>query len=76
MATRVPLGRTEEHLTSHLDFWAISLQPFFTDFVNGLIASYERANPGVKICWVDVQFGAVEQKLLAALAGGVAPERR
>jgi putative chitobiose transport system substrate-binding protein len=57
-----------------LEFWTISLQPFFTDFINGLIASYVRANPGVKIRWVDVQFGAVEQKLLAALAGGVAPD--
>jgi len=57
-----------------LEFWTISLQPFFTDYVNGLIAAYERATPGVKIRWIDVQFGAIEQKLLAALAGGVAPD--
>lgn len=57
-----------------LEFWTISLQPFFNDYVNGLIASYERANPGVRVRWVDVQFAAVEQKLLAALAGGVPPD--
>lgn len=57
-----------------LEFWTISLQPFFTDYVNGVIAAYERATPGVKIRWIDVQFGAIEQKLLAALAGGVAPD--
>jgi len=57
-----------------LEFWTISLQPFFTDYINGLIAAYERATPGVKIRWIDVQFGAIEQKLLAALAGGVAPD--
>jgi putative chitobiose transport system substrate-binding protein len=57
-----------------LEFWTISLQPFFTEYVNGLIAAYERATPGVRIRWVDVQFGAIEQKLLAALAGGVAPD--
>ncbi|MBI2973821.1 MAG: sugar ABC transporter substrate-binding protein, partial [Armatimonadetes bacterium] len=38
-----------------LEFWTISLQPFFTDYINGLIAAYERANPEVKITWVDVQ---------------------
>jgi len=57
-----------------LEFWTISLQPFFTEYVNGLIAAYERTHPGVRIRWVDVQFAAVEQKLLAALAGGVAPD--
>ena len=57
-----------------LEFWTISLQPFFNDYVNGVIAAYERAKPGVKVRWVDVQFGAIEQKMLAALAGGVAPD--
>lgn len=57
-----------------LEFWTISLQPFFTDYVNGMIAAYERSHPGVKIRWVDVQFAAIEQKLLASLAGGVAPD--
>ncbi|MDR7522970.1 MAG: sugar ABC transporter substrate-binding protein [Armatimonadota bacterium] len=57
-----------------IEFWTISLQPFFTDYINGMVAAYERAHPGVRIRWVDVQFGAIEQKLLAALAGGVAPD--
>ncbi len=57
-----------------VEFWTISLQPFFTDYINGLIAGYEKANPGVKVHWVDIQFQAVEQKLLAAIAGGVAPD--
>jgi putative chitobiose transport system substrate-binding protein len=57
-----------------LEFWTISLQPFFNDYVNNLIAAYQQANPGVRVRWVDVQFQAVEQRLLAALAGGVAPD--
>lgn len=57
-----------------LEFWTISLQPFFTAYINSLIADYEKANPGVKIHWVDIQFQAMEQKLLAAIAGGVAPD--
>lgn len=57
-----------------LEFWTISLQPFFTDHMNRLIAGYEQANPGVDIRWVDVQFQAVEQKVLAAIAGRVPPD--
>lgn len=72
LALLSPAGSGAPSVT--LEFWTISLQPFFNDYVNGLIASYERATPGVRIRWVDVQFGAIEQKLLAALAGGVAPD--
>lgn len=57
-----------------LEFWTISLQPFFTNYVNGITREYQRANPGVQIKWVDVQMQAIEQKLLAAIAGGVAPD--
>ncbi len=57
-----------------LEFWTISLQPFFTDYVNRMISDYQRANPGVQIKWVDVQMQAIEQKLLAAIAGGVPPD--
>lgn len=57
-----------------LEFWTISLQPFFTDYVNRMISDYQRANPGVQIKWVDVQMQAIEQKLLAAIAGRVPPD--
>ena len=67
-----PSGQTAPATT--LEFWTISLQPFFTGYVNGVIEAYERTHPGVKVRWVDVQFSAVEQKLLAALAGGVPPD--
>jgi putative chitobiose transport system substrate-binding protein len=73
-ALALPLTAGHAAPATTLEFWTISLQPFFTDYVNGVTAAYERAHPGVKVRWVDVQFGAVEQKLLAALAGGVAPD--
>src|SRR3972149_3444640 len=57
-----------------LEFCAISPQPFFTACVNSMIATYERTHPGIRIRWVDVQFAAIEQKLLASLAGGGAPD--
>ncbi len=57
-----------------LEFWTISLQPFFTKYVQGLITRYQDAHPGVRIRWIDVQLQALDQKLLAAIAGGVAPD--
>jgi len=77
---RIANGRTYQVGTAlagpqtTLEFWTISLQPFFTDYVNGMTAAFQRANPGVQVKWVDVQFQAVEQKLLAAIAGGVPPD--
>ncbi len=57
-----------------LEFWTISLQPFVTAYVQGVIGRYERAHPGVRIRWIDIQMQALDQKLLAAIAGGVAPD--
>lgn len=57
-----------------LEVWTIALQPFFTDYMHDLIGRYQRANPSIQVKWVDVQFQAIEQKLLAAIAGGVAPD--
>ncbi|HXX38937.1 MAG TPA: sugar ABC transporter substrate-binding protein [bacterium] len=57
-----------------LEFWTISLQPFFTDFIQGLISKYQGAHPDVAIRWIDVQPEAVDQKLLASIAGGVSPD--
>ncbi|MDR7544245.1 MAG: sugar ABC transporter substrate-binding protein [Armatimonadota bacterium] len=70
----VAVGRSGSASSVTLEFWTISLQPFFNDYVNGLIAGYERAHAGLRVRWVDVPFAAVEQRLLAALAGGVAPD--
>jgi putative chitobiose transport system substrate-binding protein len=57
-----------------IEFWTISLQPFFTGYINGLIDAYQRAHPGVRVHWIDVQPQALDQKLLSSLAGGVPPD--
>jgi len=59
---------------ARIEFWTISLQPFFTAYIQGLITRYEGAHPEIVIRWVDVQPQAIDQKLLAAIAGGVAPD--
>ncbi|MCS7172744.1 MAG: sugar ABC transporter substrate-binding protein [Armatimonadetes bacterium] len=57
-----------------LEFWTISLRPFFTDYITELIRTYERQNPGVRVRWVDQPVDAVGQKLLASLAAGTPPD--
>src|SRR5579872_728728 len=57
-----------------LEFWTISLQPMLTAHVQGVIGRYEHAHPGVRVRWIDLQLEALDQKLLAAIAGGVAPD--
>ena len=59
---------------ARIEFWTISLQPFFTEYVQGLITRYEAAHPGVSIRWIDIPPQAIDQKLLAAIAGGVSPD--
>ncbi len=57
-----------------LEFWTISLQPDSTAYLHGVIGRYEHAHPGVRVRWIDLQMQALEQKLLAAIAGGVPPD--
>jgi putative chitobiose transport system substrate-binding protein len=57
-----------------VEFWTISLQPTFTDFFNGLIAAYEEANPNVTVNWTDLPYDAIQEKLVAAAAGGTSPD--
>ena len=59
---------------AQIEFWTISLQPFFTTHIQELLGRYERAHPDVRVRWIDVQPQAVDQKLLAAIAGGVGPD--
>jgi putative chitobiose transport system substrate-binding protein len=57
-----------------IEFWTISLQPFFTGYIQSLIARYQQDHPAVAVRWIDVPAQAIDQKLLAAVAGGVAPD--
>lgn len=74
IALLVGAGAAAAAPQTSIEFWTISLQPFFTAYVQRLIDTYERAPPGVRVRWIDVQPQAIDQKLLAAIAGGVAPD--
>lgn len=39
-----------------------------------MISKYEEENKGVKINWTDIPYADVQSKLVAAVAGGTAPD--
>ena len=61
-------GKTE------LKFWTLSLQPTFTDYIQGIIDDYEEENPDIKIVWEDLPQDSIQDKLLTTTAGGNAPD--
>ncbi len=59
---------------TRLELWTLALRPTFTEYVEGVIASFEQDRPGVEVVWVDVPFSALNRKLVAAAAAGRAPD--
>lgn len=57
-----------------VEFWTMQLKPTFEGYVSGLIASWEKAHPGVKVSWVDLPASEIENKTLTAAASGKAPD--
>ncbi len=57
-----------------LNFWTLDLAPKFNGYIQGVIAAWERQNPGIRIRWTDVPWSSVERKLLAAVFARTAPD--
>ncbi len=66
--SQAPGGKQE------VEFWTMQLQPQFTDYFNQLIASFEQANPDLKVRWVDVPWADMERKILTAVSAKTAPD--
>jgi putative chitobiose transport system substrate-binding protein len=60
--------------TPQLEFWTMQLQPKFNDYFKDAIAKFEIANPGAKVHWVDVPWGAMQGKIQAAMGARTAPD--
>lgn len=63
-----------EDQTVRIEFWTLALRPTFTEYIEGVLADFEAAHPGVKVDWVDVPYDAIGRKLIAAAAAGRAPD--
>ncbi|URN94216.1 MAG: sugar ABC transporter substrate-binding protein [Candidatus Pristimantibacillus lignocellulolyticus] len=57
-----------------LEFWTLSLQPTFTDYINGIIKDFESENEGIKVKWTDLPYDAMQSKLVAQIAGSMSPD--
>jgi putative chitobiose transport system substrate-binding protein len=57
-----------------VEFWTMQLQPQFTDYFNQLIGNFEKANPTIKVRWVDVPWAAMQSKILTAVSAKTAPD--
>jgi putative chitobiose transport system substrate-binding protein len=57
-----------------IQFWTLDLAPKFNGYIHGVIAAWERQNPGYRVVWTDVPWGSVERKLLAAVFARTAPD--
>ncbi len=66
----VSAGKKKAEIT----FWTMSLAPRFNDYLNGVIADFEAANPNVTVKWVDVPWGDTETKVLTAAASKTLPD--
>jgi putative chitobiose transport system substrate-binding protein len=60
--------------TPQLEFWTMQLQPKFNNYFKDAISKFEVANPGIKVHWVDVPWGAMQGKIQAAMGAKTAPD--
>ncbi len=57
-----------------LNLWTLDLAPRFNDYLGGVMAAWESANPAETVRWTDVPWGSVERKLLASVFARTAPD--
>lgn len=69
-------NKTSEASTNKttIEFWTIDLKANFQDYFDTMIANYEKENPDVKVNWTDIPYADMQSKLVAAVAGGTAPD--
>ncbi len=60
--------------TPQLEFWTMQLHPKFNEYFNDAIGKFETANPGIKVHWVDIPWGAMQGKIQAAMGAKTAPD--
>ncbi|PZA06285.1 MULTISPECIES: sugar ABC transporter substrate-binding protein [unclassified Meiothermus] len=58
---------------TQIEFWTYYLSPNFDNYIKSTIAEFERANPTIKVKWVDKQ-DTMERDLTASIALGKAPD--
>ena len=67
-------GRRSADRPREITVWTLDLAPRFNDYMQRVIAAWERNHPGIRVRWTDVPWSSVERKLLAAVFARTAPD--
>ncbi|WP_425144813.1 ABC transporter substrate-binding protein [Deinococcus sp.] len=67
------LGLASAQTPVSIDFWTFYLAPKFDGYINGVIADFQKANPGIKVNYIDKQ-GTLEQELITNISLGTSPD--
>lgn len=70
----ISCGNASNSGKTEVEFWTMQLSPDFDDYFNALIEEYEAENPDIAIDWLDVPWGDMETKILAAVSANNAPD--
>lgn len=66
--------KTEPLPEQNIEFWTMQLSPTFDAYLNDVIAKFQTENPNIKVKWVDVPWGDMEKKIMAAAASNGMPD--
>ena len=58
----------------NVEFWTMQLSPTFDSYLKGAITKFETENKNIKVKWVDVPWGDMEKKVMAAAASTSMPD--
>lgn len=69
-------GRTQDSDpdVKQITFYSLQLRPYFTDYMNEVIAEFEAQNPGVKVNWIDIDQSAHVSRLMMMIRRRETPD--
>ncbi|NEE00414.1 ABC transporter substrate-binding protein [Phytoactinopolyspora halotolerans] len=65
---------TSGEIEGTIQFQTMQLSPTFDDYINGVIADFEEANPGTTVEWTDIPSDAAARKVSADAVAGTLPD--
>ena len=67
-------GSTGGEVKGEITFSTLQLKPTFTDYIEGVIADFEKANPNTTVKWIDVPFQGAQEKISTDAQAGTLPD--
>lgn len=64
----------EGEIKGEITFSTLQLQPTFTDYINGVIADFEKEYPGTSVRWVDIPFEGAQERISTDASAGTMPD--